>query len=158
MAFQNGLRSPRDDSVFSNYAPSIRPIGSQPVSHVATTNAERASLHRRFTTNALPTVPTLSAMTPLSPIAQQRRQARELLESDSAAVSPALFPPYNILREIGEGHVLVVQPAAQCFTAISMRGSVIACCAWLLVSASLASRPTATSALTHQALSVQSRC
>ncbi|RDI87679.1 hypothetical protein Vi05172_g2273 [Venturia inaequalis] len=70
MAFTNGLRSPQNDSSFPAYN---RPIGSQPPNSSTTT----PGLHRRFTTNQIPTIPTLSSMTPLSPIGQQRRQAAE---------------------------------------------------------------------------------
>lgn len=88
MAFANGLRSPQNESSFpSNYAPPIRPIGSQLSSTAATSSAERAQLHRRFTTNALPTLPTLSSFGPLSPIGQQRRQAAEPPSDLAAAVS-----------------------------------------------------------------------
>ena len=89
MAFTNGLRSPPNESSFptSNYPAPIRPIGSHFSSNVATTSAERAQLHRRFTTNALPTLPTLSSFGPLSPIGQQRRQAAEPPSDLAAAVS-----------------------------------------------------------------------
>ncbi|KIV99906.1 hypothetical protein, variant [Verruconis gallopava] len=76
MAFSNGMRSPPNESSFpTTYTTPIRPIGSQLSSTPST--AERAQLHRRFTTNALPTIPTLSSLGPLSPIGQQRRQAAE---------------------------------------------------------------------------------
>ena len=88
MAFANGLRSPPNDSSLpTNYAPQIRPIGSQFSPNVATSSADRAQLHRRFTTNALPTLPTLSSFGPLSPIGQQRRQAAEPAPDLAAAVS-----------------------------------------------------------------------
>lgn len=86
MAFTNGIRSPpQGESSFPAYN---RPIGSQPSnSAVTSTPHERASLHRRFTTNQIPTLPTLSSMTPLSPIGQQRRQAAESTSDIASVVS-----------------------------------------------------------------------
>ena len=74
MAYQgmgggNGLRSPREESSFLS------------LNHAAQNqNGDgRATLHRRFTTNNIPTL-----STPLSPIGQQRRQAAEPAEFTTA--------------------------------------------------------------------------
>ncbi|KAF2671687.1 hypothetical protein BT63DRAFT_177384 [Microthyrium microscopicum] len=79
MAFSNGLKSPRDDSSFSTYNTSspMRTSSSQYVPQLNSSSVERASLHRRFTTNTVPTLNNLSLQSPLSPIGQQRRQAAE---------------------------------------------------------------------------------
>jgi hypothetical protein len=70
-AGNGGLRSPREESfAFRNT------VGTQ---MGASSNDVRGQLHRRFTTN---TIPTLS--TPLSPIGQQRRQAAEPTEFTTA--------------------------------------------------------------------------
>jgi hypothetical protein len=69
-AGNGGLRSPREDSfAFRNTA------GNQ----IGSSNDVRGQLHRRFTTNNIPTV-----STPLSPIGQQRRQAAEPTEFTTA--------------------------------------------------------------------------
>ena len=69
-AGNGGLRSPREDSfAFRNS------VGSQ----MGSSNDVRGQLHRRFTTNNIPTV-----STPLSPIGQQRRQAAEPTEFTTA--------------------------------------------------------------------------
>lgn len=74
MAYQgmgggNGLRSPREESSFLSLN---RAAQNQ--------NGDgRAQLHRRFTTNNIPTL-----STPLSPIGQQRRQAAEPAEFTTA--------------------------------------------------------------------------
>ncbi|KAF2491645.1 ARM repeat-containing protein [Lophium mytilinum] len=93
MAFSTGLgdrqddlrfrnpQSPRDDSSFPPITSPLRGVGSQLQGHNAQqVNDARATLHRRFTTN---TVPTLQS-TPLSPIGQQRRQAAEPAEFTTA--------------------------------------------------------------------------
>lgn len=91
MAFSNGsgdrfasIPSPRDDAPsYTSYSSSpFRPM--MPTTTATTTSHERASLQRRFTTNAVPTVPTLGTMTPLSPIGLQRRQAAEQADYTSA--------------------------------------------------------------------------
>ncbi|KAL5118811.1 hypothetical protein ACEQ8H_003314 [Pleosporales sp. CAS-2024a] len=70
-AANGGLRSPRQDSfAFRN------PAAQQ---HMAASSDVRGQLHRRFTTNNIPTV-----STPLSPIGQQRRQAAEPTEFTTA--------------------------------------------------------------------------
>lgn len=51
-----------------------------------TTNDGRAQLHRRFTTNNIPTL-----STPLSPIGQQRRQAAEPPEFTTAVGRDSSF-------------------------------------------------------------------
>ncbi|KAJ4289718.1 hypothetical protein N0V90_011048 [Kalmusia sp. IMI 367209] len=71
---RSGLRSPREEASFASLTSPRRAVGSQMGSSSA--NDPRGQLHRRFTTNNMPT--TLS--TPLSPIGQQRRQAAEPAE------------------------------------------------------------------------------
>jgi hypothetical protein len=69
-AGNGGLRSPREESfAFRNS------VGSQ----MGSSNDVRGQLHRRFTTNNIPTL-----NTPLSPIGQQRRQAAEPTEFTTA--------------------------------------------------------------------------
>jgi hypothetical protein len=69
-AGNGGLRSPREESfAFRNT------VGT----HIGSSNDVRGQLHRRFTTNNIPTV-----STPLSPIGQQRRQAAEPTEFTTA--------------------------------------------------------------------------
>lgn len=69
-AGNGGLRSPREDSfAFRNT------VGTQ----IGPSNDVRGQLHRRFTTNNIPTL-----STPLSPIGQQRRQAAEPAEFTTA--------------------------------------------------------------------------
>ena len=87
MAFSNGLgertdelrfrnpQSPSEDSAFNYNSPLSPSRGAFPSkihthtqNQTSSSNDARASLHRRFTTNALPT---------LSPIGQQRRLAAE---------------------------------------------------------------------------------
>ncbi|OAL01919.1 ARM repeat-containing protein [Phaeosphaeriaceae sp. SRC1lsM3a] len=70
-AGNGGLRSPREDSF-----PFRNTVGAQIGS---SSNDVRGQLHRRFTTNNIPTV-----STPLSPIGQQRRQAAEPTEFTTA--------------------------------------------------------------------------
>ncbi|KAF1831045.1 hypothetical protein BDW02DRAFT_572393 [Decorospora gaudefroyi] len=72
MAYQgmgggSGLRSPREESSFFS------------LNRAAQNGDGRATLHRRFTTNNIPTF-----NTPLSPIGQQRRQAAEPAEFTTA--------------------------------------------------------------------------
>jgi hypothetical protein len=86
MVFSNGLKSPREESNFPGYTPPARTIGGQMSSNMPST-VERQSLHRRFTTNAVPTLPTLSSLSPLSPIGQQRRQAAEPQPDITSSVS-----------------------------------------------------------------------
>jgi hypothetical protein len=78
-------QSPRDESMagFPSVTSPLQGIaGPMPPRNPNPSQSEsRASLTRRFTTNALPTVPTLS---PLSPIGQQRRQAVEPPDLTSA--------------------------------------------------------------------------
>lgn len=69
-AGNGGLRSPREDSfAFRNAA----------ATQMGSSNDVRGQLHRRFTTNNIPTL-----STPLSPIGQQRRQAAEPTEFTTA--------------------------------------------------------------------------
>lgn len=67
----SGLRSPREESSFNSLNRGVGPIGPS--------NDVRGQLHRRFTTNNIPTL-----STPLSPIGQQRRQAAEPTEFTTA--------------------------------------------------------------------------
>ncbi|KAJ4347830.1 uncharacterized protein N0V89_009200 [Didymosphaeria variabile] len=67
---RSGLRSPREEQSFASLTSPLRAVGSQMGSSSA--NDARGQLHRRFTTNNIPTL-----STPLSPIGQQRRQAAE---------------------------------------------------------------------------------
>lgn len=85
-------------------------------SNNSATDRERANLHRRFTTNTVPTLNSLAANTPLSPIGQQRRQAaesadvnpavRDLPLSENTMVSPyAVLLCYDTSRISDELHV-----------------------------------------------------
>ncbi|KAH7089767.1 armadillo-type protein [Paraphoma chrysanthemicola] len=69
-AGNGGLRSPREESFAFRNA-----VGTQ----MGASNDVRGQLHRRFTTNNIPTL-----STPLSPIGQQRRQAAEPTEFTTA--------------------------------------------------------------------------
>lgn len=82
---RNALKSPREESPFASL---LSPLRSQPSS---ASSDPRGQLHRRFTTNNMPTL-----HTPLSPIGQQRRQAAEPQEF-SMAVSELQLP--SKLRE-----------------------------------------------------------
>lgn len=73
-AGNGGLRSPREETfAFRNS------VGAA----MGASNDGRGQLHRRFTTNNIPTV-----STPLSPIGQQRRQAAEPAEFTTAVRTP----------------------------------------------------------------------
>lgn len=76
MGDRSGLKSPRDESGFASLASPLRAVGSQMAS---SSSDARGQLHRRFTTNNIPTL-----STPLSPIGQQRRQAAEPTEFTTA--------------------------------------------------------------------------
>src|ERR1700748_357408 len=92
MAYPNGLKSPRDEPSFPTYASPIRTVSSQFVSHSSSSsNAERASVTRRFTTNTVPTLSSLTTFSPLSPIGQQRRQAMEQPSDVTSSVSRFQF-------------------------------------------------------------------
>ena len=67
---RGGLRSPREEPTFASLTSPLRTVGTQLASSSA--SDARGQLHRRFTTNNIPTL-----STPLSPIGQQRRQAAE---------------------------------------------------------------------------------
>lgn len=82
MGDRSGLKSPRDDPPFAPLASPLRTMGSQ----MASSNDARGQLHRRFTTNNIPTL-----STPLSPIGQQRRQAAEPAEFTTAVRSTSLY-------------------------------------------------------------------
>lgn len=75
MGERGALKSPREDS-FASLASPLRSVGTQMAS---SSNDARGQLHRRFTTNNIPT-----QSTPLSPIGQQRRQAAEPTEFTTA--------------------------------------------------------------------------
>lgn len=79
MGDRNGLKSPREESSFSSLASPLRAVGAQ---MGPSSNDARGQLHRRFTTNNIPTL-----STPLSPIGQQRRQAAEPTEFTTAVRS-----------------------------------------------------------------------
>ena len=91
MAYPNGLKSPRDEPSFPTYAAPIRTVSGQFAPHPTSSNAERASVTRRFTTNAVPTLSSLTSFSPLSPIGQQRRQAMEQTSDMTASVSRFQF-------------------------------------------------------------------
>ena len=65
-------QSPREESSFPPITSPLRSVGTQLAAHGSDA---RGQLHRRFTTNNIPTL-----STPLSPIGQQRRQAAEPTE------------------------------------------------------------------------------
>ena len=75
---RGGLKSPREESSFAPLASPLRTMG---MTHGAPSSSSdsRGQLHRRFTTNNIPTL-----STPLSPIGQQRRQAAEPAEFTTA--------------------------------------------------------------------------
>ncbi|KAF2180250.1 hypothetical protein K469DRAFT_715500 [Zopfia rhizophila CBS 207.26] len=75
LRFRNA-QSPRDESSFPS---PLRNVGSQMQAHNSASSDARGHLHRRFTTNNIPTL-----NTPLSPIGQQRRQAAEPTEYTTA--------------------------------------------------------------------------
>ncbi|KAJ4378671.1 hypothetical protein N0V86_005542 [Didymella sp. IMI 355093] len=78
---RGGLRSPREEQSSFAALGLTSPLRSTFGSQAATSNAgdARGQLHRRFTTNNIPTL-----NTPLSPIGQQRRQAAEPQEFTTA--------------------------------------------------------------------------
>ncbi|KAH7117974.1 armadillo-type protein [Dendryphion nanum] len=92
MAFSTGigdraaLKSPREESAFTSITSPLRGVGSQMSS---ASNDARGHLHRRFTTNNIPTL-----STPLSPIGQQRRQAAEPPE-----VTTAMYHKLQVLEK-----------------------------------------------------------
>jgi len=77
---RGGLKSPREESSFASLTSPLRAVGSQMAPSSA--SDARGQLHRRFTTNNIPTL-----STPLSPIALQRRQAAEPAEFTTAVRS-----------------------------------------------------------------------
>lgn len=98
MAFSTGigdrgpLKSPREEPSFTSITSPLRGGGvpsqmsSQMASQMASASSDaRGQLHRRFTTNNIPTL-----STPLSPIGQQRRQAAEPPEVTTAVSAPNL--------------------------------------------------------------------
>jgi hypothetical protein len=85
---RSGLRSPREEQSSFAGLGLTSPLRSTFGSQAASSNASdvRGQLHRRFTTNNIPTV-----NTPLSPIGQQRRQAAEPQEFTTAVRSRPLW-------------------------------------------------------------------
>jgi hypothetical protein len=81
---RGGLRSPREEQSSFTGLGLTSPLRSTFGSQATSSNASdvRGQLHRRFTTNNIPTV-----NTPLSPIGQQRRQAAEPQEFTTAVRS-----------------------------------------------------------------------
>jgi hypothetical protein len=98
-AGNGGLRSPREDSFALRNS-----VGSQ----MAASTDGRGQLHRRFTTNNIPTL-----STPLSPIGQQRRQAAEPTEFTTAVRTSRSHTPSA--RDGGRMH------GAQCVTMLHAR-------------------------------------
>jgi hypothetical protein len=98
MAFSSGigdrgaLKSPREESSFASIASPLRNAGAQMSS---ASNDARGHLHRRFTTNNIPTL-----NTPLSPIGQQRRQAAEPPEFTTAVSELSLPSQHSVKRWI----------------------------------------------------------
>lgn len=84
---RGGLRSPREEQSSFAALGLTSPLRSTFGSQATTQSAGdvRGQLHRRFTTNNIPTL-----NTPLSPIGQQRRQAAEPQEFTTAVRSGAL--------------------------------------------------------------------
>jgi hypothetical protein len=84
---RSGLRSPREEQSFAALGLTSPLRSSNFGSQAASSSAGdvRGQLHRRFTTNNIPTL-----NTPLSPIGQQRRQAAEPAEFTTAVRSGAL--------------------------------------------------------------------
>lgn len=84
---RGGLRSPREEQSSFAALGLTSPLRGTFGSQAANSNAGdvRGQLHRRFTTNNIPTL-----NTPLSPIGQQRRQAAEPAEFTTAVRSGAL--------------------------------------------------------------------
>lgn len=84
---RGGLRSPREEQQTFAALGLTSPLRSSFGSQAASSSAGdvRGQLHRRFTTNNIPTL-----NTPLSPIGQQRRQAAEPAEFTTAVRSGAL--------------------------------------------------------------------
>ncbi|KAF2118933.1 hypothetical protein BDV96DRAFT_596738 [Lophiotrema nucula] len=93
-------QSPRDESSFSSITSPLRQMSS----HASSANDARGQLHRRFTTNNIPTL-----STPLSPIGQQRRQAAEPPEF-TTAVSTSQFLASHLVA-MQTVHVLAVERA-----------------------------------------------
>ena len=95
---RGGLRSPREEQSSFAALGLTSPLRSTFGSQAAPQSAGdvRGQLHRRFTTNNIPTL-----NTPLSPIGQQRRQAAEPQEFTTAVRSGALS-----LLEFGAGNCL----------------------------------------------------
>ncbi|ORY10563.1 hypothetical protein BCR34DRAFT_347319 [Clohesyomyces aquaticus] len=121
MAFPNGLadraddvrfrnaQSPRDESSFNSIASPLRNAGPQMAAQNAASSDARGQLHRRFTTNNIPTL-----NTPLSPIGLQRRQAAEPPEFTTATyhklqVSIISIPLLRYPRRECQAHTPVSQ-------------------------------------------------
>ncbi|KAF9731880.1 RNA-binding protein [Paraphaeosphaeria minitans] len=91
---RSGLRSPREESSFAslNLTSPLRAVGSQMASSSA--SDARGQLHRRFTTNNIPTL-----STPLSPIGQQRRQAAEPTDFTTTTALEKKKLEYEYMKE-----------------------------------------------------------
>jgi hypothetical protein len=76
-------QSPRDETQFPPITSPLRGVGSQMQGQHGVVNDSRATLHRRFTTNTVPTLQN-QIQSPLSPIGQQRRMAAEPAEFTTA--------------------------------------------------------------------------
>ena len=107
---RSGLRSPREEQSSFAGLGLTSPLRSTFGSQAASSNASdvRGQLHRRFTTNNIPTV-----NTPLSPIGQQRRQAAEPQEFTTAVRSRPFWCQKLVPRDaVAYGPVLC---ASMCF-------------------------------------------
>lgn len=84
---RSGLRSPREEQSFATLGLTspLRSSNFGPQAASSHAGDGRGQLHRRFTTNNIPTL-----NNPLSPIGQQRRQAAEPAEFTTAVRSGAL--------------------------------------------------------------------
>ncbi len=97
-------------SSYINFSTPMRSVGlaRMQVAQPPSTPDARASLQRRFTTNAVPTLPTFSA---LSPIGQQRRQAVESSSAElTSAVSGVLVSLGCVSKERGAGRLSDLHP------------------------------------------------
>lgn len=106
---RGGLRSPREEQSSFAALGLTSPLRSTFGSHAANSSPGdvRGQLHRRFTTNNIPTL-----NTPLSPIGQQRRQAAEPAEFTTAVRSGALlFYTQSAWLHSESADIALVKPA-----------------------------------------------
>lgn len=89
MAFYRPPQSPRDDQYVANPLSPPQRNPNRWSASMAGTNDVRGALHRRFTTNTVPT---------LSPIGQQRRQAAGDMQQTVSALFP-LETPVRVGRQ-----------------------------------------------------------